>query len=112
MQKLNCWFITGFCDGESSFMLNILKNSKIKTGWEVRLSFEIHLNVKDLPLLSRIQSTLGVGNISQKKKGSCTYYVNSVKDLIEVINHFDKYPLITQKLADYLLFKRVWISSK
>jgi len=34
------------------------------------------------------------------------YSVNSVKDIINVIiPHFDKYPLLTQKRADYLLFK-------
>jgi hypothetical protein len=36
------------------------------------------------------------------------YRVSSVKDLQVVIDHFDKYPLITQKLADYLLFKRAF----
>ena len=34
------------------------------------------------------------------------YIVASVKDLIEVIiPHFDRYPLITEKQADYLLFR-------
>jgi len=33
--------------------------------------------------------------------------VNSLKDLIEVIiPFFDKYPLITQKQGDYILFKQ------
>lgn len=35
------------------------------------------------------------------------YKVQSVKDLASVIKHLDKYPLITHKLADYLLFKEV-----
>jgi len=35
------------------------------------------------------------------------FYVNSLKDLIEVIiPFFDKYPLITQKQGDYILFKQ------
>jgi sRNA-binding regulator protein Hfq len=33
------------------------------------------------------------------------YRVESVKDLATIMEHFDKYPLITQKQADYLLFK-------
>jgi hypothetical protein len=32
--------------------------------------------------------------------------VGSLKNLRVVINHFDKYSLITQKLADYILFKQ------
>lgn len=40
--------------------------------------------------------------------GNCAlkYQVNSIKDLAIIIEHFDKYPLITQKLADYKLFKQ------
>jgi hypothetical protein len=35
-----------------------------------------------------------------------SYYVSSVQELTNVIlPHFDKYPLITKKRADYLLFK-------
>jgi hypothetical protein len=35
------------------------------------------------------------------------YRVGSLKDLTQVVlPHFDKYPLITQKLADYELFKQ------
>jgi hypothetical protein len=34
--------------------------------------------------------------------------VDSIKQILEVvIPHFDKYPLITQKLADYILFKDI-----
>jgi hypothetical protein len=32
--------------------------------------------------------------------------VESFKDLQLIINHFDKYPLITAKVSDYLLFKQ------
>ena len=33
--------------------------------------------------------------------------VLSLRDLKVIINHFDNYPLITKKQADYLLFKQV-----
>jgi hypothetical protein len=35
------------------------------------------------------------------------YHVSSRNDLKVILNHFDKYPLITQKQADYQLFKKV-----
>ena len=34
------------------------------------------------------------------------YRVSSLKNLRVITTHFDHYPLITQKLADYLLFKQ------
>jgi len=54
-----------------------------------------------------MQSFFGVGNV-YIKSNSVTYEVKSVKDLVNVIiPHFDKYPLITQKHADFLLFKSI-----
>ena len=52
-----------------------------------------------------IKSYLKVGNIYTRKDDTCVYLVQSIKDLAIIIGHFDKYPLITQKQADYLLFK-------
>jgi len=50
----------------------------------------------------------GVGNVKTRiRNGKSTgiYSVQSVKDLLEVIiPHFEKYPLITQKQGDFLLF--------
>jgi hypothetical protein len=70
------------------------------------------LHIKDLRLLEQIKAFFGVGTITLKKwiKGgsatSAIYSVQSYKELIRVIiPHFDKYPLLTQKKADYLLFK-------
>lgn len=60
-------------------------------------------------MLERIQRYFGVGVISrQQGKDIISYRVNVHKDLIGVIiPHFDKYPLITKKRADYELFKQV-----
>jgi len=55
--------------------------------------------------LNSIKSYFGVGNISIRANGSSVYYVQSIKDLDVILNHFDRYPLITLKHADYLLFK-------
>lgn len=72
-------------------------------------SFAIALHKKDKILISRTQSFFGCGNIKiDKKNGSVVFYVNSIKDLMYVIiPHFIKYPLISQKRADFELFKQV-----
>jgi hypothetical protein len=63
---------------------------------------------KDRVLLELIQSFFGgVGNINQEHKDSIQYRISSVKDLSVVIDHFDKYPLITQKRADFSLVNTV-----
>ena len=39
--KLNLWWVTGFVDGEGSFMVNIYKNMERKVGWTVKPEFSI-----------------------------------------------------------------------
>jgi len=68
--------------------------------------FTISLHVKDINLLQQIKSYFGVGNISKEYKNILQYRVTSIKDLTnKIIPHFEKFPLITQKKADFILFK-------
>jgi hypothetical protein len=70
--------------------------------------FQIHLGSKDLELLKKIQLFFGVGKVSIGKDGSAIYYVNSIKELKNVVvPYFIKYPLITQKQGDFILFKMI-----
>jgi hypothetical protein len=107
--NLHPLFLTGFADAESCFYIKISRSKNSSTGWIIQPNFQIILHQKDLALLELIRSSLGgVGNIYQNGKDTILYRVSSVKDLRVIIDHFDKYPLITQKLADYLLFKKAY----
>lgn len=49
-----------------------------------------------------------MGGISISKKGNMAQYsVNSPKELLKVEEHLTLYPLLTQKQADFILFKQV-----
>lgn len=48
----------------------------------------------------------GIGTINISKD-LAIYRIASIKDLQVVIDHFTRYPLITQKRADFELFKRI-----
>lgn len=106
LQKLNLWFITGFSDAEGCFSIKIQSNDKLKNKWRVRPVFSITLHRKDKSILESIQNTLGVGKISNIGEKVVIYAVDSIKEITVIINHFDKYSLITQKLSDYLIFKQ------
>ena len=55
-----------------------------------------------------IQKFFGVGKITPLTKDSVQFKVTSLKDIINVIiPHFDKFPLITQKRADFELLKLI-----
>lgn len=104
--SLNPYWVTGFIDAEGCFLLRVSRN---RTVWAVGLAFVITLHKKDLELLKRIQSFFGVGTINiNETQNTATYTVQSVKNLANVIiPHLQRFPLITQKRADYDLFKTV-----
>lgn len=103
---LNPHYLTGFVDGQGCFSLSIYKQDKNLTGWQVKPIFSISLHNKDLKLLEAIQRTFKTGKIYKHGVDSVQYRVSSLKNLQIITNHFDSYPLITQKRADYLLFKQ------
>lgn len=80
------WF-SGFSEGESSFY--VVPGTK-----NVRVVFEIHLNVRELPLIQKIQKFLGgIGKIRISDKSHSVHYtIYSISDLEGVIvPHFNKY---------------------
>jgi hypothetical protein len=103
------WFVTGFADGEGCFMVNIYKTKKNRIGWQVNVSFTINLHKRDIELLKLIQAYFGGIGTVRKGRGDCwEFRVCSLNQILtKIIPHFDKYPLITKKHADYLLFKKI-----
>jgi len=107
--KLDPWFLTGFIDAEGSFIVPIRPKTDFKCGWEVLTEFKLGLHIRDLPLLEAIKAYLGgIGTINvDKAKDMAVFRVASLKDLAVLIAHLTRYPLITQKRADFELFKLV-----
>lgn len=87
-------------------MLNFVRNNKLKVGWRIQPWFRIGLHKKDLYILQSIQNYLGVGKIYDQGPEAIQYSVGSIKDLIIIENHLNKYPLITKKNSDFLMFKK------
>jgi hypothetical protein len=73
----------------------------------VKAVFHIGVHIRDLALLEQIQLFFGVGTISKLGAESVQFRVSGSENLKVIINHFDKYPLLTNKQSDYLLFKQV-----
>lgn len=104
--NLNPWYITGFSDAESNFTVRIIKSNSVKVGWVVQPVFQIGLHKRDLNLLEKIRISLGVGEIYHKEESS-NYMVQSLSGLNVIVNHFNKYPLLTKKLEDFKLFAQI-----
>jgi hypothetical protein len=75
------------------------------------ISFQISLHKKDINLLELIRKIFNnVGVIHKQNESLVQYRVTALKELTDVIiTHFDKYFLIYQKNAYYILFKKLLI---
>ena len=70
--------------------------------------FLIGLHKKDIGLLREIQVSLGgIGRTGKFAQDAYALRVNTISQMAMLIDHFDKYPLVTQKRADYLLWREV-----
>jgi len=60
-------------------------------------------------LLLQIKSFFNeVGNIYIVKNNAITYQIRTVSEIIKIIiPHFEKYPLISKKRNDYIIFKKI-----
>lgn len=107
LHKLDPNWVTGFVDAEGCFSVIIEVSDDLKR--KVRVTFEINLHEKDVEILKSIKSFFGVGNIYNRADKKISVYrvtnVNYIKD--NIIPHFTRYPLISKKGLDFLLWSKV-----
>ncbi len=102
-------YVTGFVDGEGSFLVSFNRRPMLVTGLEVRPSFSISQHERNLEILQKIQSFFGCGSIRfDRHDQTYKYEVRSLEDLWgKIIPHFKRTPLQTSKAKDFELFVEV-----
>lgn len=102
-------YVTGLTDGEGCFCVSFSYRNKLNTNIEVRPSFSISLNQKDLSLLQRVSKIFGCGAIRKSASDRCfKYEVRNLEDLNRsIIPHFKYFPLQGAKASDFEKFARV-----
>lgn len=98
------WF-TGISDGDSCFSLN-----KIKDTDRYQARFMMTKRGDDQGILETVQKTLKIGNVYRTTqtingKPTATFSVGKRKELLEIISHFEKYPLQTRKKHEFILWR-------
>ncbi len=89
--------------------MSLAVRGKLRTGLEVRPSFSLSLNEKDLRLLMGLQTFFGCGWIRESKTDrTFKFEARSVEDLrLHVIPHFRRFPLQGSKARSFDGFARV-----
>lgn len=102
----NHW-LTGFAEGDGSFVISISKSPTHKTGYNIRLEFKI--KQKDEDLLKGILDFLG-GKTYYLKEEEIFYFHHSTsfKFAKNVADYFDTYQLNSSKLVRYLRWRKAY----
>lgn len=88
-------------------MITVNPHAGYKVGYRVKATFSIGLHKRDLALLNWIKEFFGVGSITNSGLNGIIYRVSDLKELKVILAHFEKYPLLTKKQADFILFSQV-----
>lgn len=102
-------WLVGLVDAEGCFRISILKNKE--SNYKIRLYFQISLHIKDEKVLELMIDELKVGKIYRNKSrpDASELQISSIKEMKLIVDYFDRQSLLSQKYADYLLFKEAYL---
>ena len=103
--QLNPNWVTGFMDGEGSFIIAILPSTgPLKKKISLRISITQKAHSKFV--LFYLQKFFDCGQVIPSSKDCMRFVVQSKEDIItKIIPHFNNYPLNTSKQLNFESFK-------
>jgi LAGLIDADG endonuclease/Cytochrome b/b6/petB len=101
-------YLVGLFEGDGFFSIT-------KKGKYLTYELGIELSIRDVKLIYKIKDLLGIGVISFRKRKDIEMVSLRIinKDHLKniIIPIFDKYPMLSNKQYDYLIFKNALLSS-
>lgn len=112
--QINPWYITGFVDGEGSFLVSFSVRPKMRIGIEVRPSFAVAQNQRSKETIYLLKTFFDCGSVRfNTSDKTYKYEVRSLNDLINIIiPHFEQYPLHTSKQNDFERLRAICLLMK
>lgn len=100
---LDPYWVSGFSEGDSSFLVSISKKNY------TRIIYSIGLHARDLPLIYRIQGFFGGAGKIINYKNTVQYAIADFNSIDEIlIPHFDTFTLKGNKLNNYLIWREIF----
>lgn len=105
-------YLSGYVDGEGCFSVSVTKRPKLRIGWEIKPSFSVGQNFDRREVLDVLHQYFGCGHIRRDwHDKTLKYEVRKAEDLAQkIIPHFQRFPLLSAKQKDFLLFAEVCAS--
>lgn len=107
-------YISGYVDGEGCFSVSFTKRPRFTIGWETKPSFSVSQNHYRAEVLYMMHEYFNAGHLRRDSSDqTLKFEIRRLDDLIEkVIPHFDTYPLLSGKHADFKRFRDVCMLMK
>ncbi|EYE89920.1 LAGLIDADG family homing endonuclease [Aspergillus ruber CBS 135680] len=100
-------YLVGLFEGDGYFSIT-------KKGKYLTYELGIELSIKDVQLIYKIKTILGVGTVSFRKRNEVEMVALRIRDKNHLKNFilpiFDKYPMFSNKQYDYLRFRNALLS--
>ena len=102
-------YISGYTDGEGCFSVSFSKRPKLKMGWEVKPSFSVGQNYDRREVLDLMKEYFKCGFMRRDYSDkTLKYEIRSLEELLNnIVPHFQKFPLLSSKNKDFLLFAEI-----
>lgn len=103
--NLNPYWVTGFIDGEGSFIIAILPSTGANNK-KVSLRLSVTQKSHSVGTLFELKNFFGCGQVISSSKDCMRFVVQKKEDILtKIIPHFNKYPLVTSKGINFQTFK-------
>ncbi len=100
--------IVGLVDAEGSFAVSFRRRADHTIGYELGPQFIVSVNVRDRHQLEEMAQVIGTGKIYAMTGDMIRYQVGGFEKGMEyIIPFFEKYPLVTKKQADFVLWAKI-----
>ena len=101
-------YLVGLFEGDGYFSLS-------KKGKYFQCEIGIELSIRDVELIHKIKDILGIGTIAFRERNGVKMVYFRVRKKQHLINYmlpiFDKYPMFSNKIYDYLNLKQILLSN-
>ncbi len=100
------YYLSGFADGEGSFMIVVRKRDDYKANWKISLCFNV--SQKESYILSQFKKHLRCGTLRKRSDGVSYFEVNNFNAIWEnVIPFFNEFSFLSQnKKYQFSKFKK------
>ena len=107
--EIQPWFVSGFVDGEGSFLVSFSIRKKMKVGIEARPSFALAQHKRNKEIIIGLQRFFQCGGVRfNNHDQTYKFEVRGLNDLVEkIFPHFEQYPLLTSKKTDFETLRQV-----